>query len=342
MPIANFATSLCHFSASPSRTLTRRCGLALFFTLSLISCKSSHPPLTEDQIAAQQILKERGATVVFDSMASGTFGIYILDRNSMTPVVLRDTPLHEITPDPSPDGSKVVYAVGKSAERGQRFDIWIVDGDGKNASLLIENGNYPSFYDSGRKVLFERGQRHVLSYDIATESESMIFDGTTSEFRGNQVFLPKLSPDQKFLTITTNYKRRYSNYQIDLATNELTLIGYGCQQMWAEDSSLIYWVSDQNFKQKTAIMKYDRTAKTNEVWVDNDKPRGIDYFPNLSSDKSLLLFSAAEKRQHYILGDYQPFLRDLITGKQYRLINDGHNTRWPKFIVKADSTWKFW
>lgn len=336
MPIANLAANLCQLRISLSRQQTRGCRLALLFFFFLISCQSSHPPLTDDQIAAQQILKERGVTVVFDSLASGTFGIYTLDRGSMTPVVLRDTPLHEITPDPSPDGNKVVYAVGKSAERGQRFDIWIVDGDGNNAALLIENGNYPSFYDEGKKVLFERDHRHVLSYDMATKSESMVFDASTSAFRGNQVFLPKLSPDQKFLTITTDYKRRYSNYQIDLATKELTLIGYGCQQMWAEDGSLIYWVSDVNFKQKTAIMKFDRSTKTNEVWVDNDKPRGIDYFPNLSSNKSLLLFSAAEKRQHYILGDYQPFLRDLITGKQYRLINDGHNTRWPKFIVKTD------
>jgi Tol biopolymer transport system component len=294
--------------------------------------------LTPQQKQAKKLIQNEDSQIIFDSNQSGTFGIYFLSLKDLTPKVIYDTPQHEINPDPSPDGKHIVFASGKTPIRGDYFDIWLVDADGSNPRLLAKNGAFPTFHADSRRVIFERGHTQIISVDTKAETpkETIIFDANESEFKGHQVFLPRLSPDGNFLVVTSTLGRRYSNYIIDLTDKSYTLIGYGCEPLWSKNGEDIYWVTDQNKKHITAVMRYNIKSKTSEVLVDNDSPRGIDYFPFINGDETLLLYSAGEKRRDYIQGDYQVFLKDMNTGENFRLTNDTFNHRWPKFLKVRD------
>jgi hypothetical protein len=62
---------------------------------------------------------------------------------------------------------------------------------------LRKNGAYPTFQNDGLGVTFERGQKTVISVDLSTGVETVLFDTAGSPFEGHQVFLPRLSPDKK-------------------------------------------------------------------------------------------------------------------------------------------------
>ena len=290
------------------------------------------PRFTEEQRKLSEMLSDIRADIIFDSNRSGTFGIHIFSHNNLTVRPLYDSPMHEINPDASPDGRYVVFAKGKSAERGRYFDIWIVERDGSGARELAKNGAYPTFHNDGKKVIFERGHRTILSVDVSTGKETILFDTQGTPFEGHQVFLPRLSPDGKSVAVTSTKGTRYTNYVIQLDNIEFYGIGKGCEPFWTQSGEEIFWITDIDAKHLTKVMKYDVAKKTNEEVLDNSEPRGIDYFPVVPADNKYLLFSSGAKRRDYLKGDYQVFLRNLETSETLTITNDTFNNRWPKFL----------
>ena len=110
------------------------------------------------------------------------------------------------------------------------------------------------------------------------------------------------------------------------------MFGKGCEPSWTAKGDAIYWVtSEKEVKHNTALMRLDVKAWKNGLIFDGDRPRGIDYFPSVNPEETHLLYGAASARRHYILGDYQLFLRDLKTGETAPIVTDSFNNRWPKF-----------
>ena len=68
--------------------------------------------------------KRLPASILFDSNFSGTFGIYTIKRGAERPEKIVDTELHEMFPDPSPDGKYIVFAKSKSLVRFAPSEVW--------------------------------------------------------------------------------------------------------------------------------------------------------------------------------------------------------------------------
>jgi hypothetical protein len=104
----------------------------------LIGVYAVVPRYTEEQRKLSDTLEKLQTDIIFDSNRSGTFGIHMFNSKNLQVEPLYDSPMHEINPDASPDGKHVVFAKGKSAERGRYYDIWIVDRFGNNARELAK------------------------------------------------------------------------------------------------------------------------------------------------------------------------------------------------------------
>jgi Tol biopolymer transport system component len=324
----------------PLRYHTREVISYIFSLLFVIFALVSSAWATEEQHDSARILRSLNSSVVFDSNQSRDFGIYeIVARETDPPTLERRVVVnssgHEIMPSVSPDHRQVVYARGNRPDRGTRFDIWIVDRTarpssegvyGSNPRKLVENGATPTFHSDGKKVIFEREQRFVMSLDLKSGVIEQLFDSQKTEFGSHQIFLPNLSPDGNSLALTSTLNRRYTNYLVRLSNLTLTKIGHGCQPNWSTSGKNIFWIADENAQHKTKVMKYDVQSGANTEIFDGLPPRGV-------PQETHMVYSAARLESNYLKGDYQVFLRDLQNQKSARLTFDSFNNRWPKFAA---------
>ncbi len=268
--------------------------------------------------------------IVFDSNRSGNFGIYSIGLDGGEPKVLIDSKYHDILPDVSKDGKLIVYSRGKSAI-GRDCDIWIANADGSNPRLLVKNGNFATFSSDGKTVYFEREQSKVMAVSVNGGEEREIFPLGLKPFAGKKIVLPRVSPNGKYLAFGSEYPRFWETWVIDLQTKEFFNVGYGCEPVWNSDSSSFYWVTRENTKSKSGISFFDIATKTTRTVQDNGEPFGHEYFPNISADEKVLLWSACPGDQHsHETSNYQLFAKEIGSDNIRRLTHDSFTNRWPK------------
>ncbi|MGH9583555.1 MAG: hypothetical protein ACRD4O_11525, partial [Bryobacteraceae bacterium] len=91
-----------------------------------------------------------GSVLVYssDRAASGNSDIWI-QRSGEAPRQLTDDPAHDITPDISPDGKRVVFRSWRKEE-----GIWSISAGGGRAKLLARGGYAPRFSPNGKWIAF--------------------------------------------------------------------------------------------------------------------------------------------------------------------------------------------
>ncbi len=295
---------------------------------------------SDEKQALEELARLLPGRVIFDSNRSGNFGIYSITTGGEDVRTIVDTDAHEVYPDPSPDGTSVVYGRTNSLERTASADVWIVAIDGSNPRMLAEDGTYPTFSADGKTVFFERGRKQVMAINLDGTNLREIFPANNQKFKRAAVVKPRVSIDGKILTFTSDKPRRWNAWYADLTTGEAFHIAHACEPALSNRGDFFAFIGKKEMEmaERSGIGKRDRKTGAISKLQDADAPWGHEYFPTLARDDQFLLYSACPEGQHAPEdSNFQLFIKDLTTGKVTRLTFDGHNNRWAKLVSRSET-----
>ncbi len=273
--------------------------------------------------------------IVFDSNRSGSFGIYSINTKTLKIVPIVDSTQHEMYPDPSSDGKFIAYSKALSTSRLSPSQIWIYEVGTQKNSLINKDGVAPQFSADGKTIYFERNRRKVMAINIDGSNEREIFPLTRKNMKGYQVVKPRVSPDGKYVSFSSDKKGAWNAWAADLNSKKLFHIGKGCEPTWMPDSNSVVWIIKSGAKEGSGIFSKKIDGDTVIEVQDAGKPQGHEYFPYASKDQKWLLYGAAPPGQHsHIEDNYNLFAKDRISNEVFRLTFDTFTDRWPKFINK--------
>ena len=79
----------------------------------------------------------------------GALQIYVMNADGTNPIRLTDGPRSKWAPDWSPDGGKIAFWVNDWIDR-----IDVMDANGKNRAMLVDDASQPSWSPDGREIAF--------------------------------------------------------------------------------------------------------------------------------------------------------------------------------------------
>ena len=117
-----------------------------------------------------------GATIVFVSDADGSHSITVMKRDGSGQKVLTNNFGDDRHPCFSPDGKRIVFVSSRSATVEDEFDVYTIDVDGKNFSIVHDGTAYntrPEFSRDGTSIVFVSSNRatklsHVLVKNLVS------------------------------------------------------------------------------------------------------------------------------------------------------------------------------
>ncbi len=286
-----------------------------------------------EELAARKHLSELPAgRLLFDSNRSGSFGIYIQNGDGSGLRTVVDSPEEEMFPDIHPDGEWLVYARARTTSLKAPADIHICRIDGSQDRVLLQNATFPSFTADGRFVIGERQRRGIIRVDIQSGQEQEIFPAGQGPFMRAQIAKPRISPDQQWVAFTSDAPRRWTAWAVRLKDGKAVQLGEGCQPVWSVDPARVYHVATRGMKERTGFLLSDLPQGQGRTVLDNDAPRGHEYFPAIFQDR-LIFYAASRIKEHdHDSANYQLYIHDLKAGWTARLTCDGFTNRWPRWI----------
>jgi TolB protein len=92
-----------------------------------------------------------GQRLAFVSDRDGNLEIYVMAADGSSVTRLTDDPGVDTTPAWSPDGQRIVFASNRETG-GDRMDLWVMDADGANATLLAVDATEPDWASDGSRI----------------------------------------------------------------------------------------------------------------------------------------------------------------------------------------------
>jgi Tol biopolymer transport system component len=97
-----------------------------------------------------------GSKVVFQRVSTGSYDIWIMNANGSGQTPLTNSTDGEVSPEFSPDGTKIVYVRQTGSNQ-----IWLMNANGTNQHVLLNNPGVqdtgPSWSPDGQKIVYEDG-----------------------------------------------------------------------------------------------------------------------------------------------------------------------------------------
>lgn len=286
-----------------------------------------------EMAARKHLLELPAGRILFDSNRSGSFGIYIqnIDGSGLRPVV--DTREEEMFPDIHPDGKWIVYARARSTNIKAPADVHICRLDGSEDRILLANATFPTFTADGKFVIAEQDRSRIVRIDLHSGSTEEIFPRGQGPFVGTQISKPRISPDRKWVSFISDRPNRWNAWAVRLEDGKAVHLGEGCQPVWSADPRQVYNVATTGMKERTGFRRTILPGGEGETVLDNDAPRGHEYFPSILNDRYIFYAASRPGEHDPDSANYQLYVHDLAKGWTARLTCDGFTNRWPKWIA---------
>ena len=291
--------------------------------------------LSDNQQADRlKALRQLPGDILFDSNRSGSFGLYILERQTGRTKTLIDSPQHEMYPTASPDGKHIVYARMLSLARFAPASVWMVNRDGTDNKKIIAAGNFPSFSTDGQTVYYELNRKKVMAFNLASGETREIFPRKKKLFRGKAIVKPRISPDGTHVAFTADIPSRWHAWIAPLGKGKPVKIGAGCEPTWYPDGTSLSWVKRHGSKAGSGLMNFSQPKNHSTILIDDGPPLGHEYFPTIDKSGKFALYSACPHDQHdHNTATYQLHALSLdATRTKTQLTFNSANNRWPSLL----------
>lgn len=292
-----------------------------------------------EQDAVKAVAGRINARIVWSSNRSGNHELYLLDLASRSLRRLTSHPNVDFFPRFSPNGRQIVFLRSQrewvSFRDSSAWDLFVISADGTGEQRIAQGGYHPSWTMDGRAIIFHRDAR-VFRYEVASRSESLLFDGEKEVAGIKESGDFELAPDQRHLAFAL--RRPFEGAAVfDLDTHRLSPLTQvqACQTTWAPDGRSLVWVETGGLG-GTRLMTGNPGGTERRVLMDLPGAYSHEYFPKLSNDGGWLIWGAAAEGHEHDRADYEIFVWEVGTAWEtaIRLTYHPGNDQWPDLHVK--------
>ena len=316
------------------------------------------PPIGEDVsakfadrlAATQQELREVNGFAVWSSNRFGDHDIIKMELPSRTVTRLTTSSYTDFYPRISPDGKRVVFARSQAPFVSQRnwvaWDVYVVDIKSGKEELISKNANFPSWVDNNSVSFAHKGSQLIVKSLGLLGKETVVYDSgiTNKVVAGAHIATPEYNPKTKQIAFTgkqshLGMQTGFWGTAIQQTDNTHTGLYDGCQVFFSSDNSYIYQVVNDNGKydeQGNQFVKIDPVTYERTVLFDFNDDYSHIYFPKDSNDGRYMIFGGSTGGHNHDEADYEIFLWDMQTQKEYatRLSFHSGNDNWPDVYIR--------
>jgi Tol biopolymer transport system component len=276
--------------------------------------------------------------------------IIMNDANDSNQVNLTNTPeLDEMYPHVSPDGTKICFVIDKGTNRRDKVrSVWYMNIDGTNRVEIATNARQPCWGPDGKKIAFLRGEFMSYSQSEYATAGLVIYDLETHQYQShpNPAFFHMYaicwSPDDNWFLGVVKGNSQYSDAILAFQANGPGVFDLGrwsvkgCRPDFSRDGKQITWgetdwtlcVGDFNVGPQGPVVSNIRQ-------IVNCRQTSKVYHVDFSPDSKYILFSYGPSRGGQQVGGmakgWDICIADL-TGKWYKITNDGNHNKEPDWI----------
>ena len=233
---------------------------------------SNHPVHDEDPDWSPD-----GTKIAFVSNRNGgEYQVYVMDADGTNQIKLTHGPLEKRQPDWSPDGGKIAFTVRDGMDH-----IEVMDADGHNRVVLVNNASGPTWSPDGQRIAFiSRRDGGSEIYVIGADGQGL--ERVTHDFLGG--LSPSFSPDGRRIASDASHEGFHHIYVMGADGKNPMRLTHNQEQhshpTWSPDGGAIAYASSDDgfFGAKIHLMTAD-----GEYLKQLSKVReGIDYQPDFS------------------------------------------------------------
>ncbi len=151
--------------------------------------------------------------------------IYVMNADGSDVRKLSQSNAADYSPAWSPSGDLIAFASG-SGQSG-KSDIYVMDSDGKGRRLVVSNGGWPAFIESGKAIAFHR-RREGKSWDIWRVN----LDGSKLELLAKNASMPRATANGRKLAVVVQSGRHQQIGILDVDAGELVVITKSPADHW--------------------------------------------------------------------------------------------------------------
>ena len=287
---------------------------------------------------------------VWSSNRFGNHDIIKMDLPSRKVTRLTNNEHTEFYSRISPDGKRVVFARSQQPWVSQRnwvaWDVYILDIESGKEKLVSKNATFPNWVDNDSVSYLHKGVQVVVkSFGLFGKEKVVYESGKTNKVStGALISTPEYNPITGQVVFTGKQSQmgmRSGFWGTAIQQNDNTHTGLynGCQVFFSSDNSYMYQVENEGgtYDPKgNRFMRIDpQTYETTQMFDFNDKYSHI-YFPKDSNNGRYMIFGGSAVGHEHDTADYEIFLWDMETQKEYatRLSFHSGNDNWPDVYIR--------
>ena len=276
--------------------------------------------------------------------------IIMNDANDSNQVNLTNTPdIDEMYAHVSPDGTKICFVVDEGTTRRNKVrSVYYMNIDGTGRVEVARNARQPCWSPDSKKIAFLKGEYDRYNQSEYATAGLVIYDLETRMFKLhpnqflNHMYAICWSPDGNWFLGVVKGNSEYSDAILAFEANgpgvfNLEAWGVkGCRPDFSRDGRHITWgETDWDLCVGDFIIEPQGPVVRNIRQIVNCRQNSKVYHVDFSPDNKYIIFSYGSSRGGQQVGGqangWDICIADL-TGKWYRITNDGKHNKEPDWV----------
>ncbi len=201
-------------------------------------------------------LKRSGLKICYQSRRDSNSELYVMDADGSNAVNITRTPdVDEVYPHVSADGQRVCFTTVSAKKKAVRFDVYWMNIDGSEQTLVASDATDPCWDASGTKIAFVKrfSREKTIDYQNTGLFVYDIRTGKTEEITGDKLYhayVPCWSPVGDWILATVHEHAEFGHaiIAIDPRTKHIYSLDKsgvnGCRPDFSWDGQMFCWNPD--------------------------------------------------------------------------------------------------